>query len=209
MKTENKFDTAMNNIYLSYEQFKEIVAVYLYGSVARGDFSLRHSDLDLFIILNQQKPHKKTTEQINSLITAIGFENGVNVQIEFQGLKVNEEDKSLIRKVMEEGRLVFSSGFIVFDKYQIGLKPYLFYKYKIPNMKYRARFSQILHGYKSSYYKKEEKITKQYKGIIDNIGLIEVGKGAILVSKDKEIYLLKLFKEFDIDFSMVRMVYLE
>ncbi|MBS3122944.1 nucleotidyltransferase domain-containing protein [Candidatus Woesearchaeota archaeon] len=225
----NKFNIALGKLYTIFEDYKEIIAVYLYGSVARGDFSLRHSDLDLFIILNQKKSLKKSAEIISNIITNIGFQHGVRVQIEFQGLNVNDVDKSLLRKVMIEGRLIYSSGFVTFDKYKIGLKAFSIYKYFNPNKNQRARFSQILHGYKSFYYKtidniksiksmgnpktqqklKKERITKEYKGIIDNKDIIEIGKGAIMVSNEKEKYIKKLFDDFEIEYKFEKMIYSE
>ena len=45
-----------------FPKIKEILVVFVYGSVARGDHSQRHSDLDLFVILKR----KKVTEKIKS-----------------------------------------------------------------------------------------------------------------------------------------------
>ncbi|MBI4453648.1 nucleotidyltransferase domain-containing protein [Candidatus Woesearchaeota archaeon] len=225
----NKFNIALGKLYTIFEDYKEIIAVYLYGSVARGDFSLRHSDLDLFVILNQKKPLKKSVEQINHLITNIAFQNGVNAHVEFQGTIIEDKDESLLKKIMEEGQLVYSRGFITFEKYKIGLKAFLFYKYTILKKKYRSRFSQILHGYSSSYYKsihdknkkekgleknknnmpKLEKVTKNYNGIINNKDIIEVGKGALMVSKEKEKYIKKLFEDYGAKYELVKMVYSE
>jgi predicted nucleotidyltransferase len=204
-------------LYDTFEAEKDIIAVYLFGSVARGDFSIRHSDLDLFVILDQRKPLSKTVKQMENTIKGIAFQEGVRAHLEFQGLEVNDEDRSLLRKVMEEGRLIFSRGFVAFDKYKIGLKPFLLYHFSVINKENRARFSQILHGYTSFYYKdtttgkklSKEKILKEYKGIIDGRDIIEAGKGALLVAKEKEKYITKLFVDFSVEYKQIRMIYLE
>lgn len=132
---------------------------------------------------------------------------------------------------MDEGKLIYSKGFVTFDKYKIGLKAYMLYKYFNPNKNNRARFSQILHGFKSSYYKhfntinykslinissgktkqkpRKIKVTKEYKGIIDNKDIIEIGKGAIMVSNEKEKYIKRLFDDFGIEYEFEKMVYSE
>ena len=50
----NKFEETISALKGEFTKEKNILVVYLYGSVARGDFSERHSDMDLFIIINRR-----------------------------------------------------------------------------------------------------------------------------------------------------------
>ena len=55
---------AIEELKLLFPKIKEILIVILYGSVARGDFSRRHSDLDLLIVLNQKKTRSRVEDKI-------------------------------------------------------------------------------------------------------------------------------------------------
>src|SRR3989338_6782397 len=96
---KNKFELTLSILQNLFLQYKKIEVVYLYGSVARGDYSLRHSDLDLLLILSCNA-NKKLEEKIKNALITLGLKNGVKVQIEFVGKNVIEEDHSLLRKVI-------------------------------------------------------------------------------------------------------------
>lgn len=203
----NKFDEAISALKGEFSKEKDILVVYLYGSVARGDFSERHSDMDLFIVLNKNTAPERAKERINNKIMPIGLGYGVKIHPEYQGIKIKEEDKSLIEKMIEEGRIIYSAGIFNLSYQQIGLKQYIIYSYSLKDSKNKTLFSKALHGRKSWYYKGKEKIVKEYKGIADKESIILLGKGNLMTAKDRQKDMENLFKRFNIIYHIERVVY--
>jgi predicted nucleotidyltransferase len=204
---KDKFESAIENLMGEFSRHKEILAVYVYGSIARGDYSLRHSDLDLFIVLNKTKIPEKLKEQITERIISISSRLGVKAHPEFQGREIRQEDQTILRKIIEEGKCIYSSGVFVFAGGQLGLKQYIIYEYSLKNSPKKSYFSKTLHGRKSWYYKNNKRITKEYKGIIDCKNIIALGKGVLLVSKEKQKDIEQMFNNFKAEYRIIRLVY--
>ena len=104
----NKFETTLQKLQELFPDIPQILMVFLFGSVARGDFSLRHSDLDLFIILKTKLVSEGLKEKLDALIFPIGYKEGVKIQTEYQGLEILHEDRTLVRKMIQEGKIIYS-----------------------------------------------------------------------------------------------------
>lgn len=204
--SKNKFDLTLSDLQEKFSFHKEIEVVYLYGSVARGDYSLRHSDLDLLVVLSCTA-NKKIEEKIRNMFIPLGLQNGVKVQIEFVGKKIIQEDHSLLRKVIEEGKVLYAKGTVVFDHLQLGLRQFLVYSYSLMKSTQKSYFSKVLHGRKSWYYNHGKKVVKEYPGIIDNKDIFELGRGALLVAKERQKDMLRVFEQFGVVYEIKRIVY--
>lgn len=203
----NKFEEAISELKKEFTKEKNILVVYLYGSVARGDFSERHSDMDLFIILNKKTVPEKIKERINGRIMPIGLKYGVRIHPEYQGIRLRPEDQSLIEKMIEEGKIIYSAGIFNLSYHQIGLKQYIIYSYSLKMSKNKSLFSKALHGRKAWYYKGKEKIVKEYKGVADKENVLMLGKGSLMVAKERQKDIENLFKMFDVEYKIERVVY--
>jgi len=203
----NKYEETLQELQKEFIREKDIIVVYLFGSVARGDFSERHSDMDLFIVINKKNLSEKLKEKINSRILPLGTAHGVRIHPEYQGIKIKAEDQSLVRKMIEEGKIIYSSGVFNFLHDQIGLKQYIIYSYSLKKSKNKTLFSKAVHGRKSWYYSGKEKIVKEYKGIADKEDIIPLGRGDIMVAKKRQKDIEILFKRFNIDYQIKRIVY--
>ncbi len=203
---QNKFEACLSLLHEIFPVIKEIQVVYLFGSVARGDYSLRHSDLDVLILLSCKRS-KNVEEKIQNVLIPVGLENGVKIQIEFVGKDITSEDHSLLKKIIEEGRVLYARGTVVFDSKQLGLRQFIIYSYSLKKSTQKSYFSKVLHGRKSWYYNKEKKIVKEYPGIIDNNTIFDLGRGALLVAKEKQKDVLRVFKNFGVEYEIKRIVY--
>ncbi|MFH1682972.1 MAG: nucleotidyltransferase domain-containing protein [Candidatus Woesearchaeota archaeon] len=202
----NKFDEAIEDLKANiFPELKEILVVYLYGSVARKDYSPRHSDLDLFIVLNKKKVTEKLKERLDSKILSLQHQYGIKVHPEYQSLEISKEDQSLIRKMIEEGKIIYSAGSFSFDFQQIGLRQFVIYEYSVG--KGQTMFSKVLHGRKSWYYKKKEKVIKEYPGIIDGENILSLGNGFLMVLRSKEKELKNIFDNFKIEYKLKKIIY--
>lgn len=190
-----------------FPKIKDILVVILYGSVARGDHSQRHSDLDLFIISKKKRITEKTKDKIDKKLFSVGYKHGAKIHAEYQGLEIKDEDRSLIKKMIEEGKIIYSTGVFSFDQELIGLKQYKIYQFSLKNVKRKTMFSKILHGRKSFYYKGKKKVVKEYPGIIDGKEIIELGRGALMVDKKREKYVKQMFNDFNVEYKLKKIVY--
>ncbi len=206
ISSKNKFDNTLSLLQKEFPLHKEIHVVYLYGSVSRGDYSLRHSDLDLLVVLSCNIS-KKIEEKIKNALVPVGLKNSVKIQTEFVGKKITEEDHSLLRKVIEEGKVLYARGTVVFDHLQLGLRQFIVYSYSLKKSTQKSYFSKVLHGRKSWYFDKGKKVVKEYPGIIDNNSIFELGRGALLVAKERQKDLIRVFEQFCIVYSIKRIVY--
>lgn len=203
----NKFEATLQKLQGFFPDIHQILMVFLFGSVARGDFSLRHSDLDLFIILKTKLVSEEMKEKLDKLILPIGYKEGVKIQAEYQGLKILHEDRTLVRKMIQEGKIIYSIGVFTFDYQQVGLQQYLIYDFSLKNAINPTMFSKVLHGRKSWYWKGKEKVVKEYKGIIDREHFLELGKGVMMVLKSREKELKNIFERFKVEYKLKKIVY--
>ncbi len=201
------FESTIKELKLVFPELREILIVIVYGSVARGDFSRRHSDLDLLVVLNRKKANERIKDKIRELVRPVCVKYGVRVHLEFQGYLVKDEDKTLLRKIIEEGKVIYSSGIWVFNNELMGLKQYILYSFSALNSEKRTLFSKVLHGKKSWYYKGKKKIVKEYPGIVDNENIISAGRGSLLVGKEKQKDIEAIFQKFNIDYKIKKIVY--
>ncbi len=204
----DKFQDTIVELQLhAFPKIPEILVVFLYGSVKRGDYSLRHSDLDLFMVIKKQKISEKLKEKIESILFSTGYKFGVRIHTEYQSLTITTEDRSLLRKQIEEGRIIYSTGVFSFDNKQIGLNQFVIYDFSLQKASRKTMFSKVLHGRKSWYWKGKEKVLKQYSGIIDGKHIIELGRGTLMVRKEHEAEIQKLFAHYEVIFTLKKIVY--
>ena len=206
MISQDSFEKTLTCLQEIVFQLKEINAVYLFGSVARGDYSIRHSDLDLFIFLKHER-NKKIEEKISRLLIPVGLQFGVKIHIEFQGKTIQKEDHSLLRKIIEEGKPIYAAGNFIIDGMQLGLRQFIIYSYSLKNSKQKSYFSKVLHGRKSWYYNHGKKTVKEYNGIIDTVSIIDIGKGALMVAKERQKDIILVFERFGVLYTIKRIVY--
>lgn len=203
----NKFEITLQKLQELFPDISQILMVFLFGSVARGDFSLRHSDLDLFIILKTKTVSEDMKEKLDNRILPIGYKDGVKIQAEYQGLSILHEDRTLVRKMIQEGKIIYSSGVFTFNHQQIGLQQYIIYDFWLKNAINPTMFSKVLHGRKSWYWKGKEKIVKKYPGILDGKEMVELGKGVIMVLKQRDKDLKNIFERFKVEYKLKKIVY--
>ena len=92
---------------------KKINALVLFGSFARGVYSVRHSDVDLMIFLNQTQKNSALEEHIKKKIVQLSLGKAVSVHPIFQYCNIEQEDKSLMLTIAKEGEVLFARKTLV------------------------------------------------------------------------------------------------
>jgi len=179
IKPEEFFDHQFNDLIKLLQKelpkFKEVNALVLFGSFARGDYSIRHSDIDLMIFLDKTKVDKSLEEKIRKGVINLTLGKELNVHLVFQYKKIEEEDNSLMLTISKEGKVIFARKTIIISGNILGLKPYYLLKFDTTNVKpvIKNKLQRFLYGYKIK--------GKKYRGIVDEEIVLNAGKGAIIV----------------------------
>ncbi len=159
-------------------KIKEINAVVLFGSFARKDYSVRHSDIDLMIFLDKVEEDKTVEENIRKKIIQLCMGKGISAHTVFQYRKVQEEDKSLMLTIANEGKALFAKKSLVISGNILGLKTYYMIKFDTARLNpvVKNKLQRFLHGYIIK--------GKRYRGIVDEENVLSAGKGAIIVPEE-------------------------
>jgi predicted nucleotidyltransferase len=180
----NKIEEAVNEVRIRLQKVKEVFSVVLYGSVSRGDYSIRHSDIDILII---------SSKNVDSIIHDAEGKFRVKIHAEYQKFPVLPEDQTLLCKMFEEGKVLFSRGIMFMDTTSLGLAAYRLYLYDTAMLDkvQRVMMSRALHTFK----------------VIDTISVINSGRGGLLVRKDKFTEIEEFFNRFKVKYKVVKTVY--
>ena len=199
-KRKEKFHEALQQMMSLLKKEKRVSAVILFGSVARGDFSPLHSDIDLFVIINSNKQIPALEKELSMVAINTGNKYKITIHLTFQYLRASQEDQSLLRKLSGEGKVLYCREMLIISKELLGLKPFelIVFDTKEAIQLQRTKFSRFLHGATLWYRKSGEKVIKKYPGVADNKDVFEAGKGALLISADKVEKFQELAEEMGI-----------
>ena len=174
---KSQFEELVNEIKEKLYKFDEINAVVLFGSYARGDYSVK-SDLDVMVFIDEEIENKQIEEKIRKIIIKINLHKEILIHTIFQYNMIQEEDKSLMLTIAREGNVIFSKKTIIISQNILGLKPFVLLKFetdKLDQVK-KNKLQRFLNGYVVK--------GKKYAGLIDNYEIIKAGKGAIIVPEN-------------------------
>lgn len=172
---KQQFNMLASSLKKELYKIKEINAVVLFGSFARGDYSVKHSDLDIMIFIDKIEKQPKLEEKILKKIINLNLGKEISMHTLFQYKKIEKEDKSLMLTIANEGRVLFAKKSLVLSKNILGLKNYFLIKFDVANTKpvVKNKLQRFLHGYTIK--------GKHYKGVVDEEAVLSAGRGAIIV----------------------------
>lgn len=171
------------------DDIKQIDAIIIYGSVAKGEASIE-SDVDLFIDTKNKKLGEKVEEIANGFLDS---REAVLFKIEGIGNEINVKVGEL-PKWKDLHHSIMNSGIVLWQKYKAEKIPentkhnHLFFWDKIG--KNRGAFLNILYGYTIG--------KKKYKGLVQKRGGIRTGKSSILVPAEHQEEFITLFKKYKV-----------
>ncbi len=171
------------------ENIKLLDAIFLYGSVAKGEASLE-SDVDIFVDTKNEKLSEKVEEIAHGFLDS---REAVLYKTEGIGNEINVKVGDL-QKWKDLHHSIMNSGIVLWQKHKAERKPaeakhhYLFFWDKIG--KNRGAFLNILYGYTIG--------KKKYKGLVQKKGGIKTGKSSILVPAGCKEEFIILFKKYKV-----------
>jgi predicted nucleotidyltransferase len=186
----------LKQIAKTFCRVKEVIAVILYGSYARGDAGPR-SDIDIYVVCDTEKNMRKVEKKITDIL------HGKTERV-VQPLCVSLQDMGdpgIASKIFREGRAVFirhpffnfAAGNIILDT-----KPYRLISLPISQLsqKDKVRFNTAIYGKKVKNY--------EYKGLLHQTFGVRFGKGVILVPEENADRILRFCESYDVKPKQVK-----
>lgn len=175
---KEQFESLIVSLKKKLPSVKEINTVVLFGSFARGDYSIRHSDVDIMIFVDKEKKDTKLEEKIRKKVIDLSLGKELSVHPLFQYKSLEDEDKTLMQTIAKEGRVIFSRKTLVISNDILGLKEFFLIKFDSAGIKpvTKNKLQRFLYGYTMK--------GKRYQGIVDDDKVISAGKGAVIVHQD-------------------------
>ena len=176
-------------------KIKDVKAVILYGSLARGEFTSR-SDIDLFILTTDNKTQKEVQDKVIELESEIGR----NIQPTIRTVaELQKTDTGLLQNIFQEGKILYlREPSDIPSALLLQQKPYLIYSFQISSLaqKDKARFNRQLYEQTRKGYR--------YKGLLQEIGGQKLSSGCVMISYEQRERIERLFKKFRVKFDQLK-----
>ena len=173
---------------------KEVLAIILYGSYARGDYGAK-SDVDLFIVVENSADKEKIEDAI------IQLENKISKSIQptiRKRKELNETDSGLLQNIFQEGKLLYlKEPLEIVSALLLKQKPFVLFTFELKNLsqKEKAKFNRKLYPHAIQGYK--------YQGLLQKIGGEKKGIDLIIERVESEIFDQRVYEEHDFDLALV------
>jgi len=175
---EKQANLIISSLRKELQKIKEINSVVLFGSFARGDYSLKSSDIDIMVFLDREQKDAKIEAKVLNEVIKINLDKEITIHTLFQYKKIEDEDKSLMLTISTEGKVLFARKSIVISQNLLGLKDYYLIHFDTTNTSQvtKNKLQRFLYGYKVK--------DKKYNGIIDGETVFCAGRSAVLIPQN-------------------------
>ncbi len=172
---------------------KDLKAIILYGSFARGDYGPR-SDIDLMLVTTKTA----TVEELHDTIISLELERSIQPVIRTEK-ELTETDTGLLQNLFLEGKILFLREPLDINVAALlHLKPLLVYTYNLGNLdqKAKARFNRTFYTRVHNNY--------NYPGVLSELKGEKLGSGCIMVPFSKKKPIEKFLKSQKVKFNSFR-----
>jgi predicted nucleotidyltransferase len=175
-----KFRKALEDVQRFLQAKRVVISAILFGSVAR-DEAVEDSDLDLLLILTDPKEERRIYRQLQGL----GANHDVRINVLCVDESLSQLDRQMIESILRHGRPL--KGDIPRVTLQdLKLRPLRLVRYSLKGMSQaeKARLNRVLSGYESRKKVGEKTYIYREKGLIEELGGVRIGPGALLVPEE-------------------------
>ncbi len=173
----------------------EVKSIIVYGSFARGDYGPK-SDIDLFIIIDNEEKKKELQDRIIELETEIGKSIQPTIRTKKE---MRQTDFGLLQNVFREGKILYlKESLDISSSLLLREKPYIIYTFNLRELKQneKARFNRVLYARKKGKY--------SYKGLLEKIGGKKLTSGCVIIPYTKKENMEKLLNKFNIKYEAIK-----
>jgi len=176
-------------------KIEDVKFVILYGSIAREEFTSR-SDVDLFILITEDKTQKEIHDKVIELESEIGR----NIQPTIRTIaELQKTDTGLLQNIFQEGKILYlREPSDIPSAILLQQKPYLIYSFQISSLiqKDKVRFNRQLYEQTKKEYK--------YKGLLQEIGGQKLSAGCVMIPYEQKEKVEEFFKKFKVKFEQLK-----
>jgi len=176
-------------------KIEDVKAVILYGSLARGEFTSR-SDVDLFILITEDKTQKEIHDKVIELESEIGR----NIQPTIRTIaELQKTDTGLLQNIFQEGKILYlREPSDIPSAILLQQKPYLIYSFQINSLpqKDKVRFNRQLYEQTRKGYR--------YKGLLQEISGQKLSAGCVMIPYEQKEKIEKYFKKLKVKFEQLK-----
>ena len=172
---------------------KDLKAIILHGSFARGDYGPR-SDIDLVLITRT----KEALEEIQNAIVSLDVGRSIQPIVRTEK-EIAETDSGLLQNLFLEGKILFLREPLDFDVASLlRLKPFLIYTFDLASLdqKTKAKFNRTLYARSRDNY--------EYPGLLSTLKGEKLASGCITVPVSERKVVEKFFRSFKVTWNAVR-----
>ena len=165
----------------------KIHAIFMFGSVAKGEADVR-SDVDFLIILDTQQDPNRLNERNEVSKIALDLEKKFNkdIQLVFSNINFDGLDGQFVEEVLKEGIILFGRAPMMIDK-KLGFVPYTLIHYRLTNLNKsdKMKVKRALYGYKTKRRYKGKLYTSHMNGLVSKLDGKRTGIASILLPHRK------------------------
>ena len=152
MVTKDDFENSLKKAIDYLQNDNRVIAIALFGSYARGDYSIRHSDIDLYVLIDGQKDfnmEKTFWKYVNDISKKVQ----IHLSFEYQNI---DSDTSLLRyNVFKEGKVLFERKKSIWLKKDFDLDEVYLLKLNLQHLEPNEKFNfkrSMTNKYKENVY---------------------------------------------------------
>jgi predicted nucleotidyltransferase len=182
LREKQEYD--LSNLVEVISSISEVIAIILFGSIARGDYD-EYSDYDLLVIF---KDKESMWKRWNEVFKKVG-ELKLLIHLIPKSLEefLNSEP-TFLTEIFKHGKLIYAKYPYQFYMKPLNLKHMLLLVYNMRNMKQKDKMKLF---YKL-YGKKENKSA----GLVNRLDGLKINNGCIIVPEENSEVILKVLKEY-------------
>ncbi len=166
MQLEERHISDLNKIVDKLSKIQGVIGVFLFGSIARGDYDA-YSDYDLLVIFEDKAQMWQNWDTLFQSISNLKMHLHVIPQT-IQELRT--ANPVFLEELIANGKVLFSKYPLeVFPK-PVKLKPFCLIIYDMSNLSYRDKMKTIYFLYK-----------KEGKGIVNKVGGTKLNESCLLI----------------------------
>jgi len=185
----------LKKIVKELSKIEEIKIIFLYGSMARGEYTSR-SDIDLLILTSDNSKQ----EEIQNAIIELESKTGCTVQPIIRTIdKLHNTDSGLLQNIFNEGKILYlKEPEEIPSALLLKQKPYIIYSFKINNLsqKEKVRFNRELYRQVRKNY--------EYQGLLKKLGGKKISSGCVIVPQKKKDIIEKFLNKFSVKFKQIK-----
>ncbi|MEM1985328.1 MAG: nucleotidyltransferase domain-containing protein [Nitrososphaeria archaeon] len=191
MNLKEKLEYDLNNLVETISSIKEVLAIILFGSIARGDYD-EYSDYDILVIFKDKESMWKNWDE---LFKRVGRLNLLVHCIPKSLEEFLKSEPTFLNEIFRNGKLLYIK--YPFQAYMrpLDLKPYKLITYNMSGLRQEDKMK--------FYYKLYGKNSSSNIGLVKKVGGIKVSEGCLLIPENSFEIIKEILNKFNVKFNVI------